>query len=145
MLLFGLYLLFAGNARADELVAGLLCSAVVATFSSLASRIAERSFDFRGVPWQRVVCKPLLAIIVDVPRVAARLARPTIPPGAVQRWRLAQASVDSPQTTTRRALVTLAASVAPNGFVVTVLTDRDEAVVHRLVPAELPQDAEWPL
>ena len=45
----------------------------------------------------------------------------------------------------RRAIVTLGASLAPNGFVLRMPAERDVMVMHRLVPAGQSADAEWPV
>ena len=45
----------------------------------------------------------------------------------------------------RRAAVGVALSVAPNGFVLGMEHNRDEAIVHQLMPDGVGGDPEWPI
>ena len=45
----------------------------------------------------------------------------------------------------RRAVVVSAVSLAPNGFVVGMDDERNELIVHQLVPGAIRDDREWPL
>ena len=81
----GAYLLFAGQASTDEVVAAILCGAAATALSILLRRFAQRSFRFRGVPWPRVLGRPLLALAPDALRVGRVLARAALlGPGAAQ-------------------------------------------------------------
>lgn len=143
-LLFGCYLLFAGQVSTDEIIAALCCAAAATAVSLTIPLVAERHFGFGGVPWFQLIRQACASLLSDVPRVALRLLRPHLPSGVLQRWPLVGTG-DDPHTTARRALVTLANSLAPNSYVVTVLGGRGELLVHRLIPDEPPHDPEWPL
>jgi len=142
-LLLGCYLLFAGQLSTDEVIAGVCCAAAAAAVSFTVPFIAERHFSFTGVPWAKLIGRTLASLASDVPKVGMRLLRPVSSAG-LQRWPLASPG-DDPRTTARRALVTLAASLAPNSYVAAVLGGRGELLVHSLAPAEPPHDPEWPL
>ena len=143
-LLFGLYLLLAGQVSTDEVVAALLCGGAATGISMSIPLIAERHFRFVCIPWLRVFGSPLLSVLQDIPRIAIRLLLPNQPPGTVQRWPFT-VSGDDRRSTAQRALVTLGASLAPNSYVIAILSGRGEMLVHRLLPAEPPQDPEWPV
>jgi hypothetical protein len=143
-LLFGCYLLFAGQPGTDELVAALCCAAAAAALSFTVTSIAERHFRFAGVPWVRLAGRTLMALLTGTVLVGARLLRPRPGSGVLQRWPLATGG-DDPRTAARRALVTLANSLTPNSYIVAVLGGRGEMLVHRLAPSEPPQDPEWPV
>jgi hypothetical protein len=117
-------------------------------FAALAERCAETRFDLHG-PWLRVVGTPLAALVTDgviVGRVLLDviLRRPAGAAGAVyhQGFRVGG---DAERDVGRRGLVTLAASLAPNGVVVRVVGDEDTLLLHRLVAAPPRADEEWPL
>lgn len=142
-LLFVLYLLLVGSAHIDEIIAGLL-SAIAAAAASLAmSHVAERHFDLHDIRWSRSIARSLWSIIVDVPRVGLHFAVSTSP-GFVQCWHI-RANNNSSVDAARRALITLAASLAPNGYVLKIDAERGEMRVHRLAPAAPPENPEWPL
>ncbi len=145
LLLFGLYLLFAGQASLDEVLAAGLSSAVIAALAGVVSRIAERRFNFSGLPWVRLIFRPLWSVMPDVSRVGMRLAQTRVRGGAIQRWRFMAVGADSERDAARSAALSLAASFAPNGYIIAVLHGRGEVLVHQLVPTEQPGNAQWPL
>lgn len=142
VLLFGLYLLLTGQASTDELVAAALCALAATALSVTIPLVAQRHFAFRGVPWLRLIAGTLGSLMADLVRVARRLARPRIPPGRIERWAFDTGTAE-PSDTARRGLVTAAASVAPNTYIVAVLPGRRELLVHRLVTTKPPQDRTW--
>lgn len=142
LLLFGLYLLLTGQTSIDELVAAALCALAAAALSVAIPLVAQRHFAFRGVAWLRLIGGTLTSLMADLARVGLHLARLRIPSGNVQRWAFATGTAQAPDTA-RRGLVTAATSVAPNTYVLVVLTGRQEVLVHQLVGAEPPQDRDW--
>ena len=158
LVLAALYWLLAGQLSVTEGIAGAIAVTVAAVFAALAERCADKRFDLHG-PWLRVIFVPLAALVTDSAIVARALLqaifrRPAGAVGAVyhQGFRIGG---DGDRDVGRRALVTLAASLAPNGVVVRVLSDEDAPgagapgagalLLHRLVAALPRADAEWPL
>jgi multisubunit Na+/H+ antiporter MnhE subunit len=118
------YLLFAGQASPHELIAGLGASVLVAAFAIIAHRAAAAPMRLR-LPWLRVIGGVAKDLVVDTVRVGAALLRPR--PGTLSR-------VGAPTEPGRRAVAILAASVAPNSFV--VRAGDDGMVLHRLVGSD---------
>lgn len=144
LLLFGLYLLLVGQTNADELVAAGLCAIAAGGLSVVITSITERHFAFHHVPWARLLVSSLQTLATEAIKVGTRLVREVPPHGGIQRRPFAAAG-QQPEDNARRGLVTLTTSLAPNTCVLAVLRGRREMLVHRLVPAEPPQDREWPL
>jgi hypothetical protein len=148
LIFLGLYLLLAGQVSLTEIVAGVPAAAFAACFTVLLHRVSERRFRL-DVPWWRVVGQPLAAVMPDAICVGrallgAVLRRPLGPLGALARQPFRQGG-DVPPDPTRRGLVTLGSSLAPNGFVVSIPQGQDILLLHRLVPAPPDPDREWPL
>jgi len=144
VLLFALYLLLAGQASTDELVAAALCAGGATGLSLAIPLIAERHFAFHRVPWLRLLASTACALPVEAAQVGGRLARLKPLRGNIQRRPFAAAGT-GPEDASRRGLVTLATSLTPNTYVLAVLTGRQELLVHRLVSGKPPRDRKWPL
>src|SRR5579875_2682492 len=63
------YLLFAGTMSTDEIVAAVICAILAMLFSITLRRSGARRYRFRGVPWLRVIGRPLAALLPDAFRV----------------------------------------------------------------------------
>lgn len=149
----GLYFLFAGQASGTETAAGLPAATLVAAFVWLQRRGQTRTFRLRA-PWHRVLLKPLASLVTDSPKIGGMLLRAmTSPAGAVagtidrQPFR---PGGDRAADAGRRAVVTLASSLAPNGYVLdippsVVLGGAEVLLMHRLAPSPPEPDAEWPI
>ncbi|HYZ39288.1 MAG TPA: hypothetical protein VE687_01520 [Stellaceae bacterium] len=139
--LTALYIAFAGQTSAAEIIAGLLTGVIAAGFSLLLRAGAERRFQLRA-PWVSLAPRLARALLHDTGVVAAALARGAFAGhrGQVIRQPFAEAG-DNMQGAGRRALATLFASVAPNGFVLDF--GRNSFDVHRLAPAPAATDREW--
>jgi multisubunit Na+/H+ antiporter MnhE subunit len=120
------YLVFAGQASGHELMAGLGASLAAAGYAIVAHRAAGAPLRLR-VRWFHVAATVAKSLVVDTIRVAPALLRGK--PGSLSRQTI-------PAEAGARGVAILASSVAPNGFVVS--TQRQEAVLHRLVDAEPP-------
>lgn len=147
--LLGCYLLFAGQASAAEIVAGLCSAALATTYAVLASRSAPRRFAPGGAPWLRVVGTPLMALPRDAVRVGGALLRAVArrPEGAIgQAHTLSfREGADDAGDAARRGLVVLGLSFAPNGYVLRLRTG-DRLRLHVLAgPPPAPGDRDWPL
>jgi hypothetical protein len=141
------YFLFAGQVDAHETIGGLPAALAAAAFAVALQRRGERRFGLRA-PWGRLIAAVLVALPIDCGRVGGVLLRtlwrrPAGPLGA----RLAQAFVpggkDAPSAG-RRAIVALAASVAPNRYVLGCERS-GQLVLHELAPAPAPRDPMWPV
>jgi hypothetical protein len=148
VLFVGFYLLMAGQLAAAELSAGAIIAAATVCFVLLCRRGEERGFRFRA-PWVRLAGRVSVALVLDSMRVGgvllrALIRRPVGTVGVVRRLPFHHGG-DRPHAAARRALVTLAASIAPNGYVLELPEDEDALPIHRLAPAPPPQDRDWPV
>ena len=145
----GAYLLFAGQASTDEVVAAVLCAIAATALSIVLRRYAERAYRFRGVPWLAVLGRPAAALLPDAWRVGRVLARAALRgPGAAQgawMWQDFRHGGESAEDAARRALVTLGASFAPNAYVLQLPDTRDAILLHRLAERAPSPDREWPI
>lgn len=149
----GLYLLFAGQVSGTEVAAGVPAAGLIAAYAGLRHRGESRPMRLRG-PWLRLVLAPLASVAGDAVRVGVQLLRAVFLPGShvvgtVSRQPFRSGSA-GPADAGRRALVTLASSLAPNGFVLDVapsglLPDEHALLMHRLAPARPDPDGEWPV
>lgn len=143
VLLTGTYLVLAGQLALSEIVAGVLAG-LLATAASLGLKAAtQRQFALRA-PWHRLVVRASWAVLRDIVRVALALAEAATggQGGMIARQPFAGAGAGS-AAAGRRALVTLVASIAPNGYVTDVASTALE--LHRLAPAPPAADREWPV
>jgi hypothetical protein len=142
--LFALYLLFAGQATRAELCAGLLAAALGTALRFYLRRAGEYSFR-PDAPWGRLVVRVAASLARDTIIVGRALVRASV--GRPVRG-LAQHQafmVGGPAAAGRRAVVVLAASIAPNGFVERVATEEQALVLHRLVSTSPREDRLWPV
>lgn len=146
-LLFGAYLLFAGQVSADEIVAGTVAGVAGAVLSSRIRRVAERRFVLRA-PWGRVARRIAASLVSDTGRVAMALTRAVMhgpdAGGSLLHQPFARDGATEADAG-RRAIVVLAASLAPNAYVLRIAEDRDEMLLHCLVPHRASPGREWPL
>ncbi len=144
--LFGFYLLFAGTVSATEVGAGLAATAMVTAFATVVHR--GRTRRLRLVPQARLLLRPLWGVVADSGRVGIVLARavlrrPAGQAGQVVRQAFRQGG-ETPADAGRRGMVVLAASLAPNGYVLHIPAGEDAMVMHRLAPVPPSPDREWP-
>lgn len=143
---FALYLLFVGHAPVPELVAAAMTSALATAYHLHVHRHEHRRFALRA-PWFHLVIRTLRAIAVDTLLVGAALAR------AILRNTHAEGMVEqpfdpggaTPKAAARRALIVLAASIAPNTYVIDLRSRPPGLQEHRLVPRPPRKDGQWPL
>ena len=149
----GLYLVFAGQVSGTETAAGVPTAGLVAAYAGLRHRGGSRPMRLRG-PWLRLILSPTAAVAGDAVRVGVCLLRAVFVSGShvagtVSRQPFRSGSA-GPADAGRRALVTLASSLAPNGFVLDVAPselrpDEHALLMHRLAPARPDPDREWPV
>jgi len=135
--LTALYIAFAGQTSAAEIIAGSLAGGIAAGFSLLLRAEAGQRFQMRA-PWASLAPRLARALLHDTGLVAgAALAGHR---GQVIRQPFAEAG-DNMRVAGRRALAILFASVAPNGFVLEF--GRNSFDIHRLASAPPAADREW--
>ncbi len=145
-LLFGFYLLFAGQASGAELGAGVISAALGAALGVFVRVRGEHRMKIEA-PWARLAGRILTSLARDSVLVAGALARASAGRAVSGRIR-SQVFVwggEQPTAFGRRAVVTLAASVAPNGFVLQPTPDRAALLIHRLVATPPEPDRQWPI
>jgi hypothetical protein len=146
LLLVALYLLFAGQATAPELAAAALTAAAATTYHLHVRHHACRQFRFTA-PWPRLAGRIAWALARDTALVGWGLVRAIA--GRPLRGGEARQPFESsgltPSAAGHRAIVVLAASVAPNGYVIDVLEPPNGLLMHRLVPRPPAPDRRWPV
>ncbi len=144
--LFAFYLLFAGQASGAELCAGALAAGVGAGLQAYLRARGERPVAI-DAPWGRLAGRVAASLARDTAAVAGALVRVSVGRavhGLTQRQDFLVGG-PSQMAAGRRAVVILAASVAPNGFVEQLVPGDQALVVHRLVPAAQKEDHRWPI
>lgn len=148
---FGAYLLLAGQASGTEIAAGVPVATLVAAFAVLVHGGDRRRLRLRA-PWGRLAWLVCASLLRDGVRVGGVLLRALVAPGAVAGTIDAQpfrpGGID-PSDAGRRALVTLASSLAPNGFVLDLapsllLREEPRLLVHHLARAAPSPNPDWP-
>lgn len=146
VVLGGFYLLCAGVTTADEDIAAASLAGLGACYATVIRANADRRLAL-GAPWHRVLGTPALQLAPDAWRVALVLARSLI--GRADRGRMTRQPFrhggDDPEDAGRRALVTLAISVAPNSYAADLPDGVGALLLHRLAEAPSSPDREWPL
>ena len=144
--LFASYLVFAGQASTDELVAGAICAAAASLWWAVTRRASAHRFAFDQGCWAAAgrAWLKLPRATLSVAQVLLRaLGRPQA--GAVDRRFYAHGRRADPAECGRRAVGVLAASLAPDSFVLRTPADREEIVVHGLTRGEPTNDPRWPI
>ena len=147
------YLVFAGQVSTSEIIAAVPASGLIAAFAFLRHRGQDRPIQL-WAPWSRLLLSLLAALLRDTGRVGGHLLRLAFVPrlhsdGSIDSQPFHPGHAD-PAGAGRRALVTLAASFAPNGFVLDVapsvlLGDEPALLMHHLLPSAPHSDVEWPV
>lgn len=144
--LFGLYLLFAGQTSMSELLAAL-CTASIAIAGHLNTRrVAHRELRIVA-PWGRLAAGVAVALIHDTILIAWNLI--VVLAGRRPRGAMTIQPFDSGGFTrkaaARRGITILAASIAPNGYVIEIREPPQGMLMHRLVPQPPAPDQRWPV
>ena len=144
--LFAAYLVFAGRASLDEGVAGAVFAAAAVLWWIATGRASSHAFSFDAASWRAVgrACRKLPGATLSVG--AALLSAVTgRQGGAVAHGFYAHGGHGDPADAGRRAIGVLAASLAPDSFVLRTPAERDEIVVHALPAGEPSKDPRWPI
>jgi hypothetical protein len=132
-----LYLAFASTVEPHELLLGLVAAAVGATAQELVNAQDLVRFrlkpswlvDLRRLPGEVLADSWLLAVVLW-----RRVARGQATTGGFRTVPFPVVQEDEAVTNARRALVTMALSVAPNIYVVGIEGEDGVMLVHELVP-----------
>ena len=134
-----LYLLLAGQLSLSEIIAGAAVALLAAGFAAALLHAEKRRLRFPAGSLPAAL-RGVGAMLPDALRVgrmilardpAGQLVHQTFRPGG-----------DDPADAGRRAVVTLATSLAPNQYVVCM---GEDLLVHRLAPGPSRDDPDWPV
>lgn len=146
LLLFAFYLLFAGQATTPELAAAALTASAITAYHLHVRHHAHRRFRF-AAPWPRLAWRITSALARDIALVGWGLARAVA--GRSLRSGEARQPFEpggsTPTDAGHRAIAVLAASVAPNGYVIETLKPPNGLLMHRLVRRPPAPDRKWPV
>jgi hypothetical protein len=142
------YFLFAGQFSIHELMAASFAWCVALSFSGLIRRTAGRPLEWTR-RWAWVCGRVMTSVVPDAWVVAGVLSRaiwrrPASAVGTMQRQPFLHGT-DRAADAGRRALVTLARSLAPKEFVVDIPEHGDWLWVHSLAPSPPLKKRKWPL
>jgi multisubunit Na+/H+ antiporter MnhE subunit len=144
-LALGTYLLFAATISVSELLAGFIVAALAALWAHVIHASSVRRFS-PAREQIAAVLRALAAIFPATVRTSAVLSKVAIcggAPGRSMRSRFRIGFGEDPGQRTRRALIVLCASLAPNRFVVDVERGRGEALMHAIDRLGGEPDPEW--
>ena len=142
---FAGYLLFAGSLSATEFVTSAVLACASVAWMLVVRRCARWHFAF-SIPHVRVWLKTLGAIVPASARVLVVLARTAIcggSPGRAVDTPFLRGGEDDPRQRARRATAVLAASLAPDRFVVRAEPRHERVLVHVIVSSPAARDPRW--
>jgi hypothetical protein len=142
----GCYFLLAGSLAWTEAIAAAPVAVAVAAFVWRQDRLGKRIVALP--PPRRALAAALATLVPDTLRVGAVLARALVerPRGGEAAWQAFRAGGPDAIDAGRRAVVTVLASMAPNGFVLEfAATGGDHGLLlHRLASAPPVSGEDWP-
>jgi hypothetical protein len=143
-LAFAGYLLFAGQFSRHELATAAVLASAVTLWTFLIRRCAPRRF---ALSWKHlfVWLHAIGAVAPATLRVGAVLARAALlggSPGRTASAGFLRGAEDDERDRARRATAVLAASLAPDSFVVRAQPRHDDVLLHTLLPPR-PRDTRW--
>lgn len=144
--LLATYLLFAGSVSADEVVAGALCAASAVLWWVATRRTSAHTFAFGPGCWAAAwrALRGLPGATLSVATMVLR-TRAGGQVGEVTSCFFDNGRRTDPSDGGRRAIGVLAASLAPDSFVLRTPVERDEIIIHAVVAREPPKDPRWPI
>ncbi len=144
--LFGLYLLFAGSVTRAEAMAGLAASGIALAGLVRTRSVAHRHLLVRA-PWLKLTGRIGISLVRDTVLVACGLVRAVLggKPGGGMTMQPFDPGDFTPVAAARRGIVMLAASVAPNAFVIEIREPPQGMLMHCLVPRKPEADQRWPV
>lgn len=139
-----LYLGFAGSAETAEIIAAAVTATFIVGFVFWC-RHARATALRTQISWLHILPRVPRAVAIEAVVVGAALLR-TLVRVPAQGEVLSQPfnpGDQSPRAAGRRAVAVLAASAAPDGYVLTIR--EDSLLLHRLVPRPTASDRRWPI
>jgi multisubunit Na+/H+ antiporter MnhE subunit len=136
-----LYLVFAGTVGTSELIAAVLIGILATLWASLLQRHSERRFRY-STELNILLPRMVRLVIQGTYRTTIALLKSALAgtsPGKALRVDFDPGPRDSATDRTRRALAILAASVAPDSFIVRLDRGR-EALVHSITDTDSKRD-----
>jgi len=139
---FALYVLLADTLETPELITGL----VAAGLATASVMVLERSRSVEArmrTPMLRFAYRPFVGLVTDSGRATwallslILLRRPVRGRFRVERY---TATGDGVDDVARRILTEWAGSVAPNRYVIGIDPEREQLIVHELLPGSGPLD-----
>lgn len=143
-LAFAGYLLFAGQFSNHELATAAVLASGATLWTFLIRRCAPRRFALSRrhlIVWLRAIAAAGPATL-RVFAVLARVAALGGSPGRTLTTGFLRGGEDDPHDRARRATAVLAASLAPDSFVVRAQPGDDKALMHTVLPPAS-RDARW--
>ena len=144
-LIFGLYLLLAGEVSRNEVVVAFALTSFATAWARLIRACTERHFSGR-LDLGRALVRPL----AHLPRATAqtglvlgRVVWRGGSPGRAGRARFSCGAKDDAREASRRALAIIGSSLAPDRFVVDVDCNNRTALLHDLVRSDREPDERW--
>lgn len=147
---FPLYLLLAGSVDWQEILAGVVLSAVAALAVAMTRRAGSLHFQPRW-RWLRHFRHLPGRLLSDCAIVAGALVRALLRREKIEgtfRTIPFDPGGEDAESAARRALVMAGACLTPNSYIVAVDAERGQLLLHQLVPSPQPPGAgnpEWPL
>ncbi len=135
------YLLFVGQASADEVGLAIACGLGATLWLGVVAGAAGVRFRFE-LEAAAAAVRALAGLPLGVARTAGALMRGY--PGRVVGQRFVEGRERDPADAARRAVAVLAVSLAPDRFVLRILEGRDRLEVHGFTAAPAESDARWP-
>ena len=145
-LLAAVYLLFAGQVSADEIASAIIVGGAATGWSIAVRHASARRFGFDRAAVV-VSCRALLGLPAATFRVGAKLVRAIARParGHVRPQTFVYGARDRPEDSGRRAIATLAASLAPDSFVLRMSEPRNQIEIHVFAGKPPRSDPRWPI
>jgi hypothetical protein len=146
IVLFGLYLLLAGEVSLTEIAADFAVSILILAFALVQRRIAVHRLRLPLA--MKPYARPVAALLPDTFRVGKVIVASLIRrPGTKTGHLLHQPFIPgdfSPRQAGRRAVVELGVSLAPNAFAICVKPQDNTLLLHCLHPKQASPDRTWP-
>ncbi len=133
--LLALYLVFAGQVGVTEVAAGVPASLLATLLAARVHRVGPRRLGADPRQAIRLLARIPASLATDLVRVGVALARGRS--GRLTRVRFREGGPGPPDPG-RRAMATIALSLAPNGIVVAIPSGEDAMVLHTLADAPAP-------
>ena len=140
------YLVLAGQVSVDEVVAGVTLGGLSVVWHAVVCRCSRHRFTF-----ERHAGLALLRAIAGfpgaIPRVGSRLAIALVRDvsGHTAEQPFHRGRLDDPRDKARRATVLLAASLAPDSYVLRLPVDEETIVIHGITSRSPSTDPRWPV